>query len=212
MPIPSVQFPSDATHALCFSIFVFVAGCAASPPQIPISDPDERLLFNGFSVLPPDGPGWNWVGRPGQEKSRFFNVTFVKQDGDRTYVSRVILADAGGKDNSDLDDLMGWLKNSTFLREGPRQMGITYDLHRDDTLGTGCVRYDFDAVDTRPANRPGMVFDLDAHGMYCVHPLDPGVLVQIGYSRRSPQGLPYVGGLDEGERFLSSLRFLPVRR
>lgn len=213
MHTPPRLFLSVARYLLSLLLFpVFLAGCATSPPLIPIDDANERLVFNGFSVLPPAGTGWNWVGRSGQDKSRFYDTTFVKQDGDRTYVTRVILADAEGKDYSDLDGLMGWLKTSAMLREGPRQRGITYDLKKGDTLDAPCVRYDFDAVDTRPANRPGMVFDLDGHGLYCPHPLDAGVMVQIGYSRRSPQGQSYVAGLDEGERFLSSVRFLPVRR
>ena len=191
---------------------VLMNGCASQPPQIPVNNPDERFVFNGFTVLPPEGLGWSWVGRPGQDKSSFFNTTFVKQDGDRTYVARAWLLDAGGRDNSDLENLMDWLKTSDMLREGPRQKGITHDLREDHSLGTPCVRYDFDAEDTRPVNRPGMVFDLDGHGFACPHPKNPGVLAQIGYSRRTPKGQPYLAGLNEGERFMKSIKFTAVRR
>lgn len=195
-----------------FLLTALLGGCASQPPQVPITDSTERLVFNGFSVLPPEGENWNWVGRPGQDKSSFYNTTFVKKDGDRTYVARVMLADTGGEDYRDLEKLIDWLKTSEMLQEGPRQKGIAYDLKKDSTLGTPCVRYDFDAEDTRPAKRPGMVFNLDGHGLTCPHPAASDVIVQIGYSRRSPKGTPYVAGLNEGERFLESVEFTPVRR
>ncbi len=62
------------------SVIIFlslvVAGCATSPPLMPITDPDKRIQFNGFSVLPPKGEGWHWVGREGQDKSMFFNTSY----------------------------------------------------------------------------------------------------------------------------------------
>ncbi len=56
------------------SVFgVLVLGCAAQAPRGPIINPAERLEFDGFSVLPPQGKSW-YLG-----KSLGYGVVFTKR-------------------------------------------------------------------------------------------------------------------------------------
>lgn len=191
-----------------------LSGCASSPPLLPITNVDERIQFNGFSVLPPNGSNWNWVGREGQNKSEFFNTTFAKTDGDRTYLARAHLEDARNLDFdiSDFEALIVYLKRSDAYKEGPRQENMMLEMATDNSIGISCVRFDLEAEDPRVPGSPGEVFKVDAHGLYCPHPFESKVLAHIAYTRRAPKGQPYVASRDEGERFVNSLEFTTVNR
>ena len=41
------------------SVGLGVVGCAGGPQFIPVTDPTQRLEFEGFSILPPQGDNWN---------------------------------------------------------------------------------------------------------------------------------------------------------
>ncbi len=192
---------------------VAIGGCASQPPLLPVADSHERWVFNGFSILPPAGTGWNWVGRKGQDRTRFFNATFVKKSGNRTYVAVVDLLDARheNRDLSDPDQLLRYVKTAPIMQEGPRQRNMRSDFRIDETLASLCVRFDFEAEDP---GAPGgaTIFDLDGHGFFCNHPNAEAVIARIAYTRRSPQGATHLAGREEGERFLNSLKFAEVHR
>ena len=190
---------------------LLVAGCATTIPQLPITDPDERIQFNGFSLLPPKGTGWKWIGRKGQDKSAFFNTTFSKADGDRTYFAMAALLDTEGKESSP-DELLSEVKNYEMFKEGPRQTNIKSTFKIVHTLGHPCVRYDFTAEDHNVPYNPNTIYKLDGHGFFCTHPKANGVVTIITYSRRSPKNASYVGAAEEGERFLESVQFTEVKR
>ena len=72
---------------------IALAGCAAGPPLLPIGTADERWQFNGFSVVPPAGPDWHWVGREGQNRTKFFNATRKgKESAQESRVREIITA------------------------------------------------------------------------------------------------------------------------
>ena len=189
-----------------------VSSCATSIPQLPITDPDERIQFNGFSLLPPKGHGWNWVGRKEQDKSEFFNAMFTKNDGDRTYVAKVRLFDTEEKEFHNPEELLSFVKSAKNMNEAPRQRNIRSTFKIDYSLGSPCVRFDFEADDPLVPGKPNIVFAIDAHGLFCAHPTASNVMMMIDYSRRSPKGQPYVAGTDEGEHFLMSVQFTEVQR
>ena len=192
-------------------LLIIMAGCASQPPLLPITNPEQRYEFNGFSVLPPKGTGWNWVGREGQNKRDFFNTTFAKMDGDRTYLAKAELLNTQGMSFTNLEELIEELKTWNLFKEGPRQVNMKLDMKIDSAIGNRCVRFDFEAEDHQIPGRPGAIFDIDTHGFYCLHPKADNVLAQIIYSRRTPKGQPYVADITEGERFIHSVEFTNVR-
>lgn len=195
------------------SLLTAVGGCATTPSLVPVSEPDTRVGYNGFSLLPPSGSGWSWVGRAEQDRSRFFETTFVKRDGTRTCVARAWLLETGGENYRDPDRLLRYVRSAPIMQENARQSNMSSAFSVVDTLGPPCVRYDFDAIDTRAPGQPrGKTFDIDGHGLVCSHPYNEGVIGWFAYSRRSPQGQDYVASVEEGERFLESVRFEQIRR
>ena len=96
-------------------ILVSLAGCATQQPLIPITDSDERIYFRGFSVLPPSGSKWNWVGTEDQNKSGFFNATFFKGKRHQTYIARVELLNAKNENFDDFADVREWAYSSKFF-------------------------------------------------------------------------------------------------
>jgi hypothetical protein len=193
------------------AFLMVLTGCASTPPLAPVSHPDERLHFNGFSALPPSGADWSWVGRKTQESNRLFATTFVKRDGWRSVVARAELADTRGQSYAP-EELLTLMKAQPRFREAGRQRNLKIDFRIESTLGTPCVRFDGTAEDPEAPGAGGVVLDIDFHGFACVHPLTPGMVADISYSRRAPKGQSHVATPDEGERFLGSLLFTPVRR
>ncbi len=191
-----------------------VVGCASVPPLIPITDPEQRQQFNGFSVLPPRGKDWNWVGRDGQDTSHFFNATFVKRPSGttpNTYVAIVEVLHTEGRKFVTSEQLHSYVKNLNIMQEGPRQQNVKSVFAIDHTLGPLCVRFDLEATDPSVLGWSGSIFNVDVHGFTCVHTKTADVLVTIAYSRRTLQGHPPLGGNDEGEWFLSNLQLTSVQ-
>ena len=140
------------------------------------------------------------------------NTTFIKKDGDSTYVAYVALGKIEGRDVSDPGQLLAFVRNTEKFREGPRQRNLKLTFKIDHPFGQPCVRYSLVGEDPKVPGSPGVVFDIDAYGLVCPHPTATGFTAWIDFSRRSPKGVPHAGGIDEGERFLKSVQFMDVRR
>ena len=202
--------------AIGILIAVGVLGCASTPPIVPVTEPDQRLQFNGFSVLPPEGERWHRVGRKGQDTTRFSQTVFVKKSSwtlpsRNTYLAKAAVLDAGERQFTTTQGLLSHVQTMGLFQEGPRQQNMQAEFTIDDTLAPLCVRFDLNAEDSRVGGYPGPVYLLDAHGLFCVHPDAPDMLVMIDHSRRTKQGDTPVAAQAEGERFLSSLRFSPIQ-
>jgi hypothetical protein len=193
-------------------LLIVLVGCASSPPLVPVTNSNDRLQFNGFSLLPPQGAGWNWVGREDQDKIKIYDTTFVKMDGDRTYVARAQLLDSQERDLSNPQDLLEFVRGSDIVKELPGEQNKVSTVVLEETLGRPCARYDFDAEGYSGVSGKGnTVFSLDAHGLICTHPKTDTALAWIAYTRRSPKGESYLAGREEGEAFLASVKFTEVR-
>jgi hypothetical protein len=179
---------------------------------VPVRNSDDRLHFNGFSVLPPSGVNWHWVGTDERDKSRLFSTTFVKKEGSSTCIAHAELLDTRGRQFPTPDDLLAFLRTQERFREASRQRNLRADFRIESTLGPACVRFDGMAEDPEAPGHPGSVLDLDFHGYACVHPVTPGVIGEISYSGRTPRGRPHVATPEEGEHFLRSMLFTGVRR
>jgi hypothetical protein len=184
-----------------------VTGCASGPSLVPVEDSETRLEFDGFSVLPPTGRNWQWVGRAGAETKDLGQTVFVKRDGERTYVS-VAGPHPVTADISDSEKLRNYVSNQDTVREiESRQQNVNSRLDVVEEFGVTCVRFDMDAEDHGVPGRSGVVFKLDAHGYYCRKPDSEGELTYLAYTRRAPQGQTYLAGAEEGERFLGSFLY-----
>ncbi len=139
-------------------------------------------------------------------------TSYAKRDGDRTYLANAELLDTEGKTYTPDKIITEIISNSGLFKEGPRQKNLKLKTEINRTLGFPCVRFDLTSIDPNVPNRPGGVYKLDAHGFYCSHPKEDGVLVNIVYSRRTPKEKSYVGVAEEGEHFITSIQFTNIKR
>jgi hypothetical protein len=197
---------------LATAALLTVAGCAFGPPLVPVRNSDERLHFNGFSLLPPSGASWHWVGTDQQDKGRLFSTTFVKKEGSSTCIAQAGLLDSEGRQFPTPDDLLAFMRGQERFKEAGRQRNLRVDFRIESTLGPSCVRFDGVAEDHEAPGHSGSVLDLDFHGYTCVHPATSGVIGEISYSGRTPKGRPHVARPEEAEHFLRSMLFTEVRR
>ncbi len=190
-------------------VLVVLSGCASHPPLMPITDSNERITFKGFSVLPPSGKDWNWVGRENQDKSSFSNTTFFKGKGLRTTIAIAEILNASNKNFESIDDVRKWANSADFLGSELSTNNLSLGEDVDRSMGFPCLRYDGEK-DSRSPKFPGKVFDHDAHGYLCLHPDDKNFVANISCSRRSPKGEPHIAGRDECEKFINSLELTPL--
>ena len=197
---------------------LLVFGCATQAPQWHIINPTERLGFDGFSVLPPQGNNW-YLG-----KSPNYGVVFMKRlfEAPRrpemhTFYAAVNRHDLKGKELKSPQDLLSYVE-STFRVE-PRFRVVNSKVVLDDgmgnTVGTDCARYDFVQEERGNPIAPEAVLILKAHGFQCRHPSSPTVVINAGCSERYPQGEQSL--LDESlkqecESFLRNVLLKPLGR
>ena len=148
------------------------------------------VQINGLSVLPPGGPGW--VRVPDHDPSQ---VEFFKQAGDSTYLLNAELRDLGGMSLSNADDVLAYLR--TALKESPRQENMKSSFAIETTVGAACASFDMRAEDSHSPRRPGVTFDIEVHGLYCLHPKASGVMAIMEYSRRARKGKAHAGERSE---------------
>jgi TPR repeat protein len=164
-----------------------------------------RLELEGLSVVPPAGR--NWVR--GDDGKNPGHVEFwLRGGGLSTYYVRAELRHVGDAPLRDAADIVAYLKE--HLQEGPRQQNLRVTFAIEPAVGPACASFDLQAEDAGSPKLPGGVFELDARGLFCLHPTVPDVLVAVDYSRRTPRGRKHGAGRSAGDEFISSLKFTDI--
>lgn len=192
------------------SALASLSACSVTPELVPVDPSGGRMEFNGFSILPPGGTGWQRVAAGDGATRELTNITFVKGNGEASYIAEIAVIDAREQPFTSIDELMATLRTTPRFLESPRQTNLRYEMKPDNALGSDCARFDLVATDTRSPGHPGQVLDIDSQGFYCLHP-SKGFVLQAYHSRRTPRGIPHVADLEQGERLVRSVQMLPVR-
>ncbi len=192
-----------------------VVGCAGGPQLIPVTDPTQRLEFEGFSILPPQGDNW-FMAPPALRKQQgpFMIVSFLKLATPPSKTHTVVATVRGGRvsisagSRADLIQKMalGW-----YFEQTDRFRPVSVTIAPDKTLAPDCVRYDGTVEDRGVPGYPGSVFIMDHHGFVCLHPDLPDAVIDIQYSQRRLQGEPPLALEAEGEPFVKSLLFTRLK-
>jgi hypothetical protein len=170
---------------------MLVLGCAAQAPQGPIIKPAERLEFDGFSVLPPQGRNW-YLG-----KSPAYGVVFNKRLFDKpwspemhSFYVAVVRHDLSGKELNTPQDLLSFVEGT--FRVAPRFHIASSNVVLDDAMSkvmdTDCVRYDVAQEEHDNPMMPEAVLIMTVHGFECRHPSSPKIAIGAWCSERYPQG------------------------
>lgn len=193
----------------CACLLSFL-GCVSSPER-PIPAPRERLDFQGFSIVPPRGP--NWFVTPPALRSKqgpYVIVSFYKLPSSPTHTILAVVR--GGRIDGSGESAEQLLQRlSEAPPESKRYRIVSRTLTADSSLKASCTRYDIVSEDRDVPGYPDVPFVGEQHGLVCVHPEIPGAALSLEYSdrRRADEAPSAIG--EEGDEFLRSIMFTPLR-
>ena len=203
------------TLYLCSVLFfatVITVGCPAVRLNlVPVTDPTQRLEFQGFSILPPQGENW-FVAPPELRRQQGSDliVSFLKMLSPPSVTHTIAAVVRGGRvrlsGRSSAEVLQKFAQGYSEPTERHRPVSVKTSL--DNTLGADCVRYDGTVEDRGAPVHPGSVYILEFHGFICFHPHLQGQVIHLEYSQRRLQGEQPLSLEAEGEPFLKSLVFI----
>lgn len=195
-----------------FSVGLGVVGCAGQPEFIlPVTDPTQRLEFEKFSILPPQGKQW-FVTPPSLLRkqqgrniiAQFFKLTTPPSKTHTvlaTVMARRVPISAGSRGERVRQFAQVYSEGTS--RERP----LSVNIYPDKTLAPDCVRYDVTYEDHGVPGYSGSIFILENHGFVCFHPDLPDAVIDIQYSQRRLQEEAPPSLESEGEPFVKSLLF-----
>lgn len=199
------------TWALLFLAGI-VVGCAVAPRLTPITDPTQRLQFQGFSILPPTGKGWFKVEPPPQvNPSLTAKAYFIKRLTEGVTPPSELHRVTAVVRTLSLGDVK--FENRTeLLQHLAREFSEKSFL--DKCLGWDCARYEFTSEDPSHPQFPGFVFVIRAQGFVVLHPDSPRFVINLEYRQyyaRGQQPLSAEALETEVEPFQKSLFLTPLR-
>lgn len=202
-----------------FALTASVGGGATGLDQGlgPVANPTERHEFYGFSILPPSGDNWFIDTRHAR---RGIPVSFNKRFGAGTSAgaeahSVVALVTA---DQVDLPYYSREAVLEHFRQDMKREWWgearykpVSFEGSEDRSLDAVCLRYSVTVEDRGVPGFVGTMFTLSGRGFRCLHPYDPRLVINVGYSQRFRLG-KWIKAFDlEVAPFLKSLEFTPVQ-
>jgi hypothetical protein len=185
---------------------LFCVCCAPTNNHyFPVTDLKERNNSHGFSITPPSGSGW-------YEKLNDTTLYYLKKVPSSDYAIYTSATEISLTDKS--------LRAEELLKmvELSKQLTTTATTLKNATLRVVlepqesplCVRYTQEYEDHGTnTNANGQHVKIYKNGLVCLHPDTPNVGIDMCYveSSRAPLPRSALSYKEEGEFFLSSLRF-----
>jgi YVTN family beta-propeller protein len=191
-------------------------------PQ-PIADSSQRMEFKGFSVLPPQGPGWEVLpplpAVPGAA-TRLANIGKRPTNpppGPLRHTAVVTIATLQVPESSAADPkaFEDFVRNK-FGTQPPLQLSAKHkvlSVHTGEGSlpGRRCVRFAAQLEDSEVPAAPGRRFLFDLGGYVCLHPKWPHQAVETLFSERYPDDEKPLDLEAEVSPFLTSIAFTDER-
>ena len=190
--------------------FLVLAACATVQTD-PVSeaDPAASLEFRGFSIKPPPGSGWVLVER-GRE-----SVFFGKKTGSQAHVFVALAFSERIPDPVSIDsveDYFDFVKQTKRAGFVPgRHWFLEEEYGTERTPGPTCIRYRLKFLDTGSPQAPGVPLPLEVTGFSCAHPDSLQTAIDVQYSERGGPGAGNEELRKEGEVFIHSVVFTPLK-
>ncbi|UCD54700.1 MAG: hypothetical protein JSV93_04035 [Candidatus Omnitrophota bacterium] len=188
---------------ICLAIILFT-GYAASASFKPIKDQSTRRQYQGYSILPPQGPNW-FLMQEGQG-----GVAFTKKTGSATHTFTVAVLIARIPPSwKTQNEFLDYVKNGKRAGTDPRRFKIIEeDYSLDNKFGQYSVKYHIKVEDHGAVKTDGAPFlILDVSGYCCMHPKLRNSYYDIQYSERSKPGESDLSLKIIGEEFVNNFRF-----
>ncbi|MEE9550933.1 MAG: hypothetical protein V3W08_11120 [Candidatus Binatia bacterium] len=184
----------------------------------PVTDPTQRLEFQGFSILPPRGENWLISRSPSipPDPSWTSPVTFNKAFRDsktHTFYAAVMTTSLGNVTIESRTELLQHMARvwSVGKRGEPQSTPLHTKVAFGKYLGRDCVRYESIKEDRSSRVHPGSVFIMITKGFIFLHPDSSTFLLRLEYSERYLLGELSFSLEAEVEPFFRSLVFTPIR-
>ena len=205
---------------------LIMTACAFRAPLTltPINSPNERLQFEGFSILPPNGQNW-FISKGGPPDKRWtVLVGFAKKLRDKPVnpaqaemnfalvKTRSLAHLPATKPDEILRYLAQELENENKLGPEPGISNFYAVTYIEKYQGHDCVRYQiyYEVDNWRPF--PGYVFVMETKGYLFTHPDSPTTVIGLEYDQRYLKGEKPYPLEPEVEPFLESLEFTSLGR
>lgn len=194
-----------------------LASCATSGQYqselIPLPDRPERVVYPGFSIVPPQGKDW-FLAHSQDPRVAMFRGSYLKKGSTAGHtISATVWArwvPSSLQSQFSAEQLLEGLKKKTERENTERFKYLSENFSRSNLHGTDCVRGDLVAEDRGVPNAEGKPYQFTIHMLTCLHPLSPAYVIQLEYSQRTPPGVKAINIEPEGEAFLESLLFDPI--
>jgi hypothetical protein len=211
------------TGLLFLLLGVIASGCAIGPTLTPITDPTQRLQFQGFSILPPKGENWFIAELPYPTDPNWaVPVTFGKKLREKAqrpgeyhpiyvHVQTGSLGDVRFESRSELLQQLARQIEMELTTPTPRRRAPQVRVFLDKWLGFDCIRFESRAEDPMVPELPGFVFTFTRQGFIFLHPDAATFIVWLEYGQKYLKGQQPFALEAEVEPFLKSLEFAPLR-
>lgn len=160
--------------------------------------------FPGFAIEPPERDEWHQVARNANSL-----VWMRRVPGAASTFGVAVLTQTLAIVFEDPDAFLGWVRDTKTTNPDPHRFRIGHSrLTLAPEIATFCVRY-ATVIEDRAGGPSGRdTLELRVAGLACLHPVAPNRFYDIQYSSRGAAGQPMSEEiLDEGRRFVDSLRF-----
>lgn len=164
-----------------------------------------RTSSLGFSVTPPPGDHW-------YEKLKNESLYYLKIDDSSSSYSifteaREVHLNRSFSNPADLLDHVKNEKNGNITKTSYRDRQASYLIER--AVSDYCVRYQQNYQDHGMKELRGKKYvDVNKTGLYCVHPDNRKVGIDVSYMEKTLSDVKTVSYRNEGEMFLNSLTLL----
>jgi hypothetical protein len=183
------------------------AEAGAQLRAVPITVPDTVYEFDGYSVVSPPGKDWFELQRDRN------NALFGKKIASRThaFIATAQSTPIAEKFQSP-EQFLEYVSKAALEPDDKRNRLIENRVELDPAVGRYCVRFYTKALDRGALSARGFPLVLETYGVSCVHPGDPGLVVNVSYSERGQLAEDSPELLAEGARFVESLKFTDIKR
>ena len=206
------------TRVSLLAVFVFAAGCGMAPRRsarmpacfgstTPVGDSNQRVVAQGFSVLPPAGANW-CIRRTDTRAVVFYKNLFGgrvltgrprREEIAHTFAAHARLVGIDGPQPANAGELKAFVER--WLRGGPGMRGRQLRVVANPRIklleakaavvtvaGASCVRYRWVAEERDNPRARGMVLvTVEPESLLCFHPHKAGLFFLVSYSERFPR-------------------------
>jgi hypothetical protein len=195
-----------------------VASCATAPGYVPVTEPRAPVVGEGFTVLPPPGPNWQFMHRTDKGVmfgKRTWDERSTERHHSRTFLVAVLDIVVRPAAPALANEFPKYVEDRFRSNEGQGRFTLLRAVASPrGEPGTYCANFEIVVEERDNANFPGVVLEMTNSGFECLD-ASSGFIVRAFYSERRPKGDPPI--MDEAlraevESFLGSVKVTPLRR